>query len=122
MDLLLEPDEGQDLVTYARQKALTCFEIAIAMKSKGADAAAPPEDNQSTIAEAMKNGKVVIGMTKQQVQATWGPPHRVTTMNNASGESEQWDYDYDISGQTPRAYLHFDGSGTVTSVDTSNER
>lgn len=37
-------------------------------------------------------GKVHIGMTKEQVKASWGDPSRITRSVTRYGETEQWVY------------------------------
>jgi len=58
------------------------------------------------ILTAIKNGKVFIGMTKQQVIASWGDPATINRTVGKWGVHEQWVYE--------DAYLYFEND-TLTS-------
>lgn len=47
-----------------------------------------PED----VKNAVLQGTLVIGMTKEQVMASWGTPHTVKTTTTKAGVNEQWVY------------------------------
>ena len=68
-----------------------------------------PEEIQKTI----KEKKVSVGMTKEQVLLSWGKPKEVNSDSNKYGTSEQWVYS--VWGGN---YLYFD-NGTLSSIQTS---
>ncbi len=59
-----------------------------------------PEWN-SSVKEAILNGDVEVGMSKEQVQAIWGLPKDVRVNIDKSGNYEQWRYGVS-------SYLYFD--------------
>jgi len=61
-------------------------------------------------AECIRERKVHIGMTKEQVKASWGPPYKVNRTVTAYGTREQWVYRGFTSG-----YVYFD-DGVVTAI------
>jgi hypothetical protein len=44
------------------------------------------------VVQAIKDGKIFIGMTKEQVRASWGPPDRSNRSVGSWGVHEQWIY------------------------------
>lgn len=62
---------------------------------------------------AIKEGRVLIGMTADQVHESWGRPASVNRTESAYGSSEQWVY-----GGGRYAYLHND---VVKSIQTSKK-
>ena len=62
------------------------------------------------IKKRVLDGKIMIGMTAQQVRASWGEPARVQKSGSVLGESEIWA----IGGH----YLYFN-NGTLTSYSES---
>ncbi len=65
-----------------------------------------PEWN-SSIKEDILNGKVEVGMSKKQVQASWGSPKNICVKIDKSGNYEQWcyggsDYLYFANGKVCR--------------------
>jgi len=71
-----------------------------------------PEEIRKTIAE----GKIQVGMTKDQVKASWGPPCGYCYGTKQSSWSDTWEYNpfgtgrYGIGAGT---YLFFDSSGQL---------
>lgn len=63
----------------------------------------------------IKEGKVSIGMTAQDVLRSWGEPSKINTTINASGKSEQWVY---RRGGFSAQYVYID-NGEVTSVSSN---
>lgn len=59
---------------------------------------------------AIVAGKVRMGMTQNQVYASWGGPHSINESVNARGTREQWVY--------PHNYLYFK-NGRLESWQTS---
>ncbi len=57
------------------------------------------------IAQAILNGKVIIGMTKAEVVAAIGPPRDTTTQSISWVAREQWVYD--SSNANARTYYFF---------------
>jgi hypothetical protein len=61
--------------------------------------------------EAIKERKVFIGMTKEQVKLSWGRPENINRTISSYGVSEQWIY-----GALPNAkYLYFE-NGVLRSI------
>lgn len=78
-------------------------------------------DNNPSLPLAMQRlileGRVTIGMTQEQVLASWGWPRDVSRTVTASGTTERWSYGYYIAernGVRYTHYLYFD-DGRVTS-------
>lgn len=69
-----------------------------------------PEWDDSTV-ERIKAGKVAIGMSREQVLLSWGPPQKNNKSVGSYGTHEQWVYG---NGQ----YLYFE-NGTLKSYQTS---
>lgn len=61
------------------------------------------------IKQNILKGKVSIGMTGQQVRASWGDPYKINRTVTKSGSHEQWIY-----GVYKAIYLYFD-NGILTS-------
>ncbi len=65
-------------------------------------------------------GKVAIGMTTEQVIASWGRPHDINRTVGSWGVHEQWVYGYTkyygsgVSGFVSTSYLYFE-NGLLTS-------
>ena len=59
---------------------------------------------------AVLKRKVFIGMTREQVSASWGEPHYVKKTASESKSAEVWKY--------PNGILHFTG-GKVTSISSA---
>ena len=55
--------------------------------------------------------RIAIGMTAEQVRASWGPPHDINRTVTANSVREQWVYGY---GASTRKYVYFE-NGVVTS-------
>jgi len=58
---------------------------------------------------AVVSGKVLIGMTPQEVRRAWGNPDSINVSQGSYGKSEQWVY----ITPTDRKYIYFD-NGKVT--------
>lgn len=69
-----------------------------------------PELTQQTKQDILE-GRIRIGMTREQVKATWGYPDDINRTVGSWGEHEQWIYGYDIRF---RRYLYFE-NGKLTS-------
>lgn len=67
-----------------------------------------PELPAKTV-EYILAGKIVIGMTKEQVEASWGQPRDVNRTVGSWGVHEQWIY-----GSYAGCYLYFE-EGILTS-------
>jgi len=59
----------------------------------------------------VKEGKIRIGMTKEQVLASWGKPYNKATFGSVWGTTEQWTYGTCLYGCT---ILDFDNQGKLT--------
>lgn len=55
------------------------------------------------ILKAIADRKVFVGMTPEQVEASWGRPTRVHSSGGRSGSRQQWVY-----GETSATYLYFE--------------
>lgn len=66
---------------------------------------------------AVANGRVMVGMTAQQVRRAWGTPTTINKTVGGHGVSEQWVYD---RGDFRAQYVYLD-DGAVTSVQTPIE-
>jgi len=64
------------------------------------------------IKEAIRNKQVMIGMTKDDVIASWGRPDDINRSISASGTSEQWVYE---RGDYDSQYVYFD-NGVVSYI------
>lgn len=62
--------------------------------------------------DAIKAGRVLIGMTQDQVKASWGVPSDVNRTTSTYGVKEQWIYNI---GNVDRNYLYFD-DGILTTI------
>jgi hypothetical protein len=68
-------------------------------------------------ANAVAKGRVMVGMTAQQVRRAWGTPSSVNKSVGSYGVHEQWVYD---RGQAGSQYVYVD-DGVVTAVQTPSE-
>jgi len=65
------------------------------------------------ISEAIMEGRLIIGMNRDEARAAWGNPRRVHTLRTSSGVREQWVWE---PTQYSRYYAYFDdGLLTATS-------
>lgn len=57
-------------------------------------------------------GRICIGMTKDDVQASWGEPYKINRTVTIWAESEQWIYGVPSmhGGLLNAQYLYFDGN------------
>lgn len=71
----------------------------------------------SEIKEVILKGKVIEGMTKQDVLATWGEPSRVSGYDEPEGEyGENWYYDQPVYSFASRKFVRFGVDGIVNYV------
>lgn len=76
-----------------------------------------PEKNKQEIL----GGFISIGMTEEQVKASWGKPDKINRTITSSGKQEQWIYGYreGFGGGTmywlPKEYIYFE-NGILTSI------
>ena len=65
----------------------------------------------------IREGKVSIGMTKEQVRASWGAPDDINKTITEHSYQEQWVYNELRNGISfPERYVYFDRSGIVTTI------
>jgi outer membrane protein assembly factor BamE (lipoprotein component of BamABCDE complex) len=65
----------------------------------------------------IRSGQVSIGMTKEQVRASWGYPDDINKTITEYSYQEQWVYNELRNGiSLPERYVYFDRSGTVTTI------
>jgi len=78
-----------------------------------------PELSQK-VKQAILRGEIFLGMTREQVEASWGKPHSINRSIGIWGTHEQWVYGYKkyygagVSGFVPTHYLYFE-NGILTS-------
>jgi hypothetical protein len=63
---------------------------------------------------AIVDGKVMIGMTADQVRRSWGTPTKINTTITSGRRSEQWVYDWG-NGSTQYVYLE---DGEVVTIQS----
>lgn len=63
------------------------------------------------VAGLIRNGRVAIGMTDEQILASWGRPNDINRTANFRGVYEQWVYGYDYESMR---YLYLE-HGVLTS-------
>lgn len=76
--------------------------------SRAKNAAAAAEADAKVREAAIAAKQVLVGMTREEVERTWGKPDRVDRSSSGAGVREQWAYE---SG----AYVYFGGE-KVTSI------
>ena len=69
-------------------------------------------DLKQRIKDLILNGKISLGMTTKEVEASWGPDHRTNRSVGSWGVHEQWIY-------LDRYYLYFE-NGVLTSWDKTD--
>lgn len=69
-------------------------------------------ERQETYSQLIREKKVAIGMSPDQVKRSWGSPCRVNRTISAHGNTEQWVYCYDNNRSD---YVHF-RDGEVSSI------
>lgn len=75
----------------------------------------PPGDPMAaSINSAIATGKVMIGMTAQQVRSSWGSPTKINSSIGSYGKHEQWIYD---RGNYRSQYVYVE-NGVVTAVQS----
>lgn len=62
---------------------------------------------------AIEDGKIMVGMTEEDVLEAWGRPTKVNTSLNASGRREQWVYRHTTSSTQ---YVYFQ-NGVMTGTN-----
>jgi outer membrane protein assembly factor BamE (lipoprotein component of BamABCDE complex) len=72
------------------------------------------------IKQAILKGKVIEGMTKQDVLVTWGEPSRLLKYDEPDEEhGEHWYYDQPFYSFAPTRYVGFDINGIVNYLSKS---
>jgi hypothetical protein len=78
----------------------------------------PASGSQSSVSPAVANaiarGRVMVGMTADQVRRSWGAPTKINSTVNGQGTSQQWVYD---RGQFKAQYVYLD-NGVVRSIQS----
>lgn len=64
--------------------------------------------------DAIANKRIFVGMTADDVRASWGAPTKINATINTGGKSEQWVYD---KGLAPSQYVYLT-NGVVTSMQS----
>lgn len=77
---------------------------------------APVDTLESRFNAAIAVGKIMVGMSAQQVRRAWGEPTAINTSLRSSGRSEQWIYRL---GGARADYVYLD-SGIVSSIQISD--
>ena len=97
----IEVYQAQDKLDQARRKAYTT---------------AHPELSEATKA-AIERGQLLIGMSKEEVAATFGRPTRISDLGN---EMEYWDYpnfhagvEFDENGKISKSYSDIEKVRTI---------
>lgn len=73
--------------------------------------------NTRKIEAAMRENKVIPGMTEDQARKTWGTPTRINTDDYGDGERHQWIYE---RHGKPTRYVYVKG-GMVTAVQNQQQ-
>lgn len=71
-------------------------------------------NTDENIKNCILSGQITIGMTKEQVFASWGKPWRIHKSVGSWGIHEQWRYGHYFSSGSVIYYLHFE-NGILTS-------
>jgi hypothetical protein len=69
-------------------------------------------EKEAEIQEAVSQHRLLVGMTMDQVRASWGPPSRSNSITGAEGQGSLWFYDgrgIDSNGNTANAGVGFNG-------------
>jgi len=69
---------------------------------------------EAKFANAIASGKVMLGMTADQVRRAWGTPTKINASTGSYGRHEQWVYD---RGNFVSQYVYI-RNGTVSSVQS----
>ena len=86
-----------------------------------------PQESQDRLAkekrlarkmEAIRNGEVIIGMTKEEVTRSWGHPTKINRSVGVGYASEQWIYDRGHIGRTQYLYME---NGVLRSFQSPGE-
>lgn len=70
---------------------------------------------KESVALAIHEGKVFIGMTVSEVVSSWGPPSKINASISGLGRNEQWIYRRANIGEDQYVYVD---NGVVTSVQS----
>lgn len=63
---------------------------------------------------ALAQGKIMVGMTAEQVRRAWGAPSKINATLTGSGKSEQWVYE---GARFRNQYVYLD-NGVVRSIQS----
>ncbi|MEL4180220.1 hypothetical protein [Roseateles sp. PN1] len=71
---------------------------------------------EKVIGDAMRDGRVIVGMTAEEVVRVWGRPTKINQTITASVVSEQWVYRREKIGDDQYVYL---SNGFVRTIQTT---
>lgn len=74
-----------------------------------------PKTREGRVALAIERGQVFIGMTEEEVVASWGRPSKINRSQTARSISEQWIYRRASIGDDQYLYLE---NGVLRSIQT----
>ncbi|MCZ7607820.1 MAG: hypothetical protein M5U25_17490 [Planctomycetota bacterium] len=77
-------------------------------EAKEADRLRRIESQPESVRELILAHQVTLGMTAEQVELSWGPPHTKNRTVTKYGVSEQWVYGYADRWSDTTRYLYFD--------------
>lgn len=83
-------------------------------EAKEADRLRKIENQPEDVRDLILAHQVTLGMTAEQVELSWGPPHTKNRTVTKYGVSEQWVYGYADRWSDTTRYLYFD-DGVLTS-------
>ena len=75
-------------------------------------------NRREAVDKAISQGRILIGMTNQEVLRSWGAPTKINSTISARGSSEQWVYRREKIGNDQYVYVE---NGIVRSIQTSAE-
>ena len=77
-------------------------------------------DLDSVVATAILNGHIMVGMTEDMVQASWGKPSRTEKLAAQPGSPTHWIYgNYFVGGTITD--LYFDKSGALVRFEVNSQ-
>jgi len=93
----------------------TCSDKAdtAAAKQRSEQAQQAIASRKANVDAAISAGKVLVGMSAEEVMKSWGAPSKVNQTINAAGTHEQWIYDLGAYGGAAYVYLN---NGVVTTI------